>query len=506
MKTKIMTLAAAFVVVCTMVVISTTPVHAETGWECGHTDIIGEYLDTKADCDTPTIYRGYCQTCKDFVNRPEGEALGHLFTNKIKSGPDYPENKKSDATCIAPAQYYYTCERCPAVGTESFDYGTVSTKHDYVKVNCVRGECTLCGKGAIVRNGKHDFTEATCTAPKTCKKCGETEGDVVHFWKEATCAAPKTCEKCGATEGKTKSHSYYEATCTAPKTCRDCGATEGNPAPHNWSEPTCVTSKVCSKCGKVGSGPLPHKEVVVPKVEATCNTFGFTAGKKCSICGTWTVKQKLIALRPHKLMYVSVVPATVGTEGNRTKICSKCYGPYDTTKIPKISKITMKETMAYTGKALKPKVTVVDAKGKTLKQGKDYTVKYGNNKAIGNAYADVIFKGDYYGTTPMKFQVVPKSPTIKKPVAAKKALTAKWYKGKKAQVTGYEVMISTSKYFVGGKTTTVKGYSKSSVKIKKLTSKKTYYVKVRCYKTVKIVGRDVKIYSGWSKVKSVKVK
>ena len=507
MKNRIITLAAAFVMVCTMAVLGTaTPAHAETVWDCGHTDITSAYLDTKATCESPAIYRGFCHTCGTYVNRPEGEPLGHQFTNITRSGPNYPQNKKSDATCIAPAQYYYTCERCPAVGTESFAYGTKSTKHNYVKVNCVRGECTLCGKGATVVNGKHDFTEATCSAPKTCKKCGETEGNPVHQWKDATCTAPKTCKECGKTEGGMRSHSWAAATCTTPKTCKVCGATDGESLPHKWVEATCVTSKVCGSCGTGGGGPIPHNEVVVPRVEATCVTYGYSAGKKCADCGTWTQKQSLLSPLPHKLLYTSVVPAGIGMEGNRTKICKNCYQPYQTTKIYKISKVTMKETMVYTGKALKPKVTVVDTKGKKLKLGTDYTVKYGKNKAIGNAYADITFKGDYYGTKTMKFQVVPKTPTIKKPVAGKKTLTAKWTKGKKAQVTGYEVMISTSKYFYGGKTTTVKGYSKSSVKIKNLKAKKTYYVKVRCYKTVKIVGKQVKFYSGWSKVKSVKVK
>ena len=49
----------------------------------------------------------------------------------------------------------------------------------------------------------HDWVEATCTAPKTCKICGATEGETLgHDWKEATTEAPKTCTRCGATEGE----------------------------------------------------------------------------------------------------------------------------------------------------------------------------------------------------------------------------------------------------------------------------------------------------------------
>ena len=49
----------------------------------------------------------------------------------------------------------------------------------------------------------HEWVEATCTAPKTCKTCGATEGEALgHDWKDATTEAPKTCTRCGATEGE----------------------------------------------------------------------------------------------------------------------------------------------------------------------------------------------------------------------------------------------------------------------------------------------------------------
>lgn len=55
----------------------------------------------------------------------------------------------------------------------------------------------------------HNFSGATCTAPKTCAKCGATEGSAIgHNWKDATCAAPKTCTVCGATEGGKGDHTY----------------------------------------------------------------------------------------------------------------------------------------------------------------------------------------------------------------------------------------------------------------------------------------------------------
>ena len=35
---------------------------------------------------------------------------------------------------------------------------------------------------------EHVWVEATCSTPKTCSECGETEGEVAdHKWVEATC-------------------------------------------------------------------------------------------------------------------------------------------------------------------------------------------------------------------------------------------------------------------------------------------------------------------------------
>lgn len=49
----------------------------------------------------------------------------------------------------------------------------------------------------------HEWVDATCTEPKTCSKCGETEGEALgHKWVEATFEHSKTCSVCGLTDGK----------------------------------------------------------------------------------------------------------------------------------------------------------------------------------------------------------------------------------------------------------------------------------------------------------------
>ncbi|MCF2596684.1 GLUG motif-containing protein, partial [Pseudoflavonifractor phocaeensis] len=45
----------------------------------------------------------------------------------------------------------------------------------------------------------HNWLDADCDTPKTCERCGATDGNPLgHDWKDADCDTPKTCERCGA--------------------------------------------------------------------------------------------------------------------------------------------------------------------------------------------------------------------------------------------------------------------------------------------------------------------
>ncbi len=58
---------------------------------------------------------------------------------------------------------------------------------------------------------EHTWAEATCTQPRTCTECGETEGEPLeHEWTPATLEAPKTCVNCGATEGEAVTCKQFE--------------------------------------------------------------------------------------------------------------------------------------------------------------------------------------------------------------------------------------------------------------------------------------------------------
>lgn len=95
--------------------------------------------------------------------------------------------------------------------------------------------------------------------------------------------------------------------------------------------------------------------------------------------------------------------------------------------------------------------------------------------------------------------------SIKKPKGGKKMMTVKWKKvSKKNQkkIAKIEVQFSQDRNFKSGVYHGFAKKSKSSVKVKKLAPKKTYYVRIRAYK---VSGGAVHV-SAWSKVKAVKVK
>ncbi len=153
----------------------------------------------------------------------------------------------------------------------------------------------------------------------------------------------------------------------------------------------------------------------------------------------------------------------------------------------------------YTGKALKPAVTVKYGKVK-LKQGTDYTVTYKNNKAIGTATATVKGKGNYTDSKKVTFRINPKGTAFAKLKGGKQQITLKWKNPK--NITGYEIQYSLKKNFSGKKTVKIKKAKTLATTIKKLAANKTYYVRIRTYTTVK----KKTYYSAWSKVKAVKTK
>ena len=261
----------------------------------------------------------------------------------------------------------------------------------------------------------------------------------------------------------------------------------------------------CSVCGDSYTETIKatgHKYTSKVTKQATCTEDGAKT-YSCSVCGdTYT---EAIKATGHK--YVDkVVKPTYDAQGYTLHTCSVCGDSYKDTYTAKLTRKSIAKAAVsglsskyYTGKAITQK-PVVKLGSKTLKSGTDYTVSYKNNKAVGTATVTITGKGAYTGTVSKTFKILPKKTTLKTAKSPKTRQLKVTY-SKVSGVTGYQVTYSTSSKFTKAttKSVNVKGTSKT---ISKLTKGKTYYVKVRSYKTV---GKT-KYYSGYSAVKKVRIK
>ncbi|MBR3785886.1 MAG: hypothetical protein IKJ77_05730 [Firmicutes bacterium] len=444
------------------------------------------------------------------------------FGNGTKVTSDIVEVQHLHAGGMATCKDKAICITC------GIGYGSLSTEHKYD--NACDTECNVC---RTTRTVTHNYNEATCTDPKTCKICGNEEGEALGHTPgpEATSTTPQICTVClsvlapatgttptpdpetgdgGSTAGGTTPDPGVTPTPTPDPEPGDGGSTGGGTTPDPGVTPTPNPDPGTGTIPEPGSGTTPTPDPGVtptPTPDPDTGTIpepgsGTTPTPDPGVTPTPTPDPEL----EHQCTYkTATTKATASKNGKIVTKCTVCGTVKSTTTIYKASGVKLKvASYAYNGKVKNPTVIVKDSKGKTIAKSNYKITKPTGRKAIGKYTYIIKFKGTKYtGTKKLTLTIKPVKPTIQTPKAAKKAITVKWKKGKKAQVTGYQVMAATnSKFTKNKKTATVKGYTKVSRKMTGLKAKTKYYVKVRTYKTVK----GVKIYSNWSKVKSVKVK
>jgi hypothetical protein len=185
------------------------------------------------------------------------------------------------------------------------------------------------------------------------------------------------------------------------------------------------------------------------------------------------------------------------------KKCGDCGKVASTTTILYVKSVNLSYTSyTYNGKVKTPAVTVKNSAGKVLTKNTDYTVTYSKDRTkVGTYKVTVQLKGKYSGTKTLTFKIVPAKTTVSKLTAGSKKITVSINK-KTTQITGYQVQYSTSKTFTNANSKTITSYKTTKVTLSDLRAGKTYYVRVRTYKTV----NGVRYYSGWSDYKYVKTK
>ena len=368
---------------------------------------------------------------------------------------------------------------------------------------------------ATYKNAPHTHTYNQETVkPEALKTPADCTGNAVYF-KSCSCGAISTTDAFVAMN-TALGHAYgsdwkYDST-NHWHECSRCHDKKYEAA-HDYG-----SDNVCDTCGYYKTVPHTHNLTLVAAKAATCTESGKEAYYKCEGCGkfyedvlgtkeiTDLASWGNIAKIAHTTKQ-TVTKATPTANGKIVNYCSVCKKTLSTTVIPKASSIKLKATsLTYNGKVRTPKVIVKDRTGKTLVKNTDYTVSYAKGrKYVGKYAVKITFKGKYSGTKMLYFTIKPKATSISSLTAGSKKFTVKWKK-QATQTTGYQVQYSASSKFSKAKTVTVGKNTTVSKKISKLSGKKKYYVRVRTYKTVKINGKSIRIYSGWSKAKTVTTK
>ena len=418
-----------------------------------------------------------------------------------------------------------------AGGTFTVPYGTkldltpAKTLYDYEFIKVDGLNKPIVSDGTVVtyyyKNKNEEHTHnltlvaakaATCTtagnsAYYTCDGCDKWFADAtgsVEITDKTSVKIPAPGHTAG-TEWKSDDTNHWHE-CSR---CHD----KKDEAAHDYG-----SDNVCDTCGYYKTVPHTHNLTLVAAKAATCTDGGKKAYYKCEGCGkfyedvlgtkeiTDLASWGNIAKIAHTTKQ-TVTKATPTANGKIVNYCSVCKKTLSTTVIPKASSIKLKATsLTYNGKVRTPKVIVKDRTGKTLVKNTDYTVSYAKGrKYVGKYAVKITFKGKYSGTKTLYFTIKPKATSISSLKAGSKKFTVKWKK-QATQTTGYQVQYSASSKFSKAKTVTVGKNTTVSKKISKLSGKKKYYVRVRTYKTVKINGKSIRIYSGWSKAKTVTTK
>jgi len=318
---------------------------------CNHTYA---WVNTKNPTCTAKGTKQYrCTKCNaQYYNSPtlSVDALGHNWTTVTTKQP----------TCGTSGTYVTKCSRCGAGSQNGNGYISATGKHNWVLTGTTNATCTangaknykcsVCGQtksdtlNALGHNW--DRSEATCTAPKKCTRCGTVAQNALgHSWDRsaATCTAGQKCTRCGAGGQAALGHNWNRsaATCTDAKSCTRCGTVAESAKGHSWdrTSATCTVAKKCTRCGTVGQSPLGHNwnrtaaTCTEAKVCTRCNTTGenakghswdrtsatCTADKKCKTCGA--VGEKALG---HNYQQVTTLNPTCGAQGTYVTKCTRC--------------------------------------------------------------------------------------------------------------------------------------------------------------------------------------
>ena len=228
--------------------------------------------------------------------------------------------KISDATCISPAIYNYSC-RCGETKTDTFGLKDL-LNHVHTEVRDAE-DATCTEKGYTGDTYCIDCDNRVSRGKKT-NALGHDYKDVAEV--PATCvtegtAATQQCKRCDyivpaqSLPIDPNNHANIVKDVAVAPTCTETGLTEGS---H------------CGDCNKIliaqeVVSSTNHTEVIDPAVAATCTETGLTEGSHCSVCNKILVAQKTVSALNHSFTnYISNDDATCTEDGTKTAKCDRC--------------------------------------------------------------------------------------------------------------------------------------------------------------------------------------
>lgn len=316
------------------------------------------------------------------------------------------------------------------------------------------------------------------------------------------------------------------------------------------SEDAVMYERTCRNCGNTkhldtpGTGCTHTNLTVTEEIPATCTEIGVAKNAECADCGAWfrydedgqpaeiktdeDADKLLIPEKDHKWTFEKFswqgstkrgYDAYAGyrcdnchsfIEINVTEDCNEdydflsCQDGGTMILTASVSEEDALDHVARSGDASNKGILKVNLPAFAHEWTRWVTIEKETRDDYGVAMRACLFCSEIeYRDIPPGGDPAPKA--ISRLVKGKKSFTVKWKKASKSEkavIDGYQVRYSKKKSFASAKTKSIGKNTATSKKIKGLAKKKTYYVKLRSYRSID----GVKYYSSWSKVKKVKTK
>lgn len=211
--------------------------------------------------------------------------------------------------------------------------------------------------------------------------------------------------------------------------------------------------------------------------EVSCTQDGVKS-IHCKLCSS--VKGEIVTkAKGHSYETVTTI-ATLKKAGKKVTKCTVCDNISSTKTLYIPSKFTVSpKDSTYNGKVKTIAVKVQDSKSNTLKNDRDYTVKYNTDrKSVGKHSISITFKGDYSGSKTVYYYILPSKTSKITFSQTATSLKASW--SKVTGATGYKVQLLSSK----GTTLSTKYTTSLYYRFSNLKSGTEYKVKVTAYKII----------------------